>query len=397
MVKTRHIGIGTVNISKKARKNVLKVLLSNRLSAGKLTGRFEVQMAKLHGRRFAIFCNSGTSALQVAVGVLKEKYNWKNGDEVIVPAITFIATSNVVIQNNLKPVFVDVESEYFGIDPALIETKITSRTKAIMPVHLFGQSADMKPILRLAKKYKLRVIEDSAESMFVKYNGKPVGSLGDIACFSTYATHLITTGVGGLAMTNDSDLAVMIKSYFNHGRDSIYLSIDDDNNKSNEDLFKIVPRRFSFTHLGYSYRLTEMEAALGLDQLSNWKSIILNRQKNANYLTNGLLKWKKYIQLPEIRKDSEHAFMLYPILIINKNIKRQKLLEHLELVGVETRFLMPLLNQPIYKKIFGDIEKQYPVANFINDNGFIIGCHQDLTKSDLDYVIKVFDNYFLKL
>lgn len=393
-MRKRLIGIGTVNISLQARKNVLKVLLSNRLSSGKLTERFETKLAFLHQRQFAIFCNSGTSALHVSLSVLKEKYNWRDGDEIIVPAVTFVATSNVIIHNNLKPVFVDIEDDYYGINPELIESKITSRTRAIMPVHLFGQSADMASIMNIANVYKLKVIEDSAEAMFVKYENKPVGSFGDIACFSTYATHLITTGVGGLAMTDDSELAIIIKSFFNHGRDSIYLSIDDDNKISSQKLFKIVPRRFSFKYIGHSFRLTEIEAVLGLDQLDRWQKIIKARQANAKYLTENLSVFSHFLKFPKIRANSEHGFMLYPILIIDDRIDREKLINFLELNGIETRYLMPLINQPVYKRMFGDIENKYPIAKTINKQGFIIGCHQDLTKEDLDYVIDKFSKFF---
>lgn len=391
------IGIGNITIDNQAKKNVLKVLDSTRLTYGDFTRKFENEMASLHDRRFAIFCNSGTSALHVSLQILKDKYGWSDNDEVLVPSVTFVASANVVLHNRLTPVFVDVESDFFEIDPAKIEQKITKRTRAIMPVHLFGQSCEMESIIKIAQKYKLYVIEDSCETMFVRYKNKPVGSLGDIACYSTYATHLITTGVGGLVMVNDEDLAIRIKSYFNHGRDGIYLSIDDDDTKNPAKLAKIVQRRFSFIHLGHSLRLTEMEAALGLAQLSKWQSIIEKRQKNASYLTKYLSVWSKYLQLPKIRPDCQHAFMLYPIVITNPKIDREKLVDFLEIAGIETRYLMPLLNQPIYKKLFGDIEDEYPVAKFLDKNGFIIGCHQDLSKKHLDYMIGVFNKFFQSL
>lgn len=393
----RQIGIGTISISNEAKKNVLEVLASSRLSYGDFTRKFESEIAKIHGRKFSIFLNSGTSALHVSLQVLRDKYKWRDGDEVLVPSVTFIATSNVVLHNNLKPVFVDVESDYFCIDPTKIEKKITKKTRAIMPVHLFGQSADMNPILAIAKKHKLKIVEDSCEAMFVKYAGKPVGSLGDISCYSTYATHLVTTGVGGFAMTNDDDLAIRIKSYCNHGRDGIYLSIDDDDTKNRKKLFKIVDKRFSFVHLGHSFRLTELEAALGLPQLENSNKIIAKRQKNAQLLTKALGRWEKFIQTPKVRPGSTHAFMLYPIIITNKKISRNKLVEHLEANGIETRYLMPLLNQPVYKKLFGNIENDYPVAKFLNKNGFIIGCHQDLNIDELNYIVETFDRFFKEI
>ncbi len=391
------IGVGGTFIGASARRYVNDVLTSNRLSYGKYTQKLEEKFARLHNRKFAIFCNSGTSALQVAVHALKEYYGWKSGDEVLVPAITFIATSNVVLANNLKPVFVDVEKDYYEIDPTKIEEKITSKTRAIMPVHLFGQPCDMEPILKIAEKHNLKVIEDSCETMFVKYKGEPTGSWGDIACFSTYVAHLLVTGVGGFALTNDPDLAVLLKSLFNHGRDNIYLSIDDDKTSDPKKLFKIANRRFNFIHIGYSYRATEMEAALGLVGLEQKNIMLKKRQENARYLTIHLKKFENDLQLPKIRSRTEHAFMMYPIVIRkNSKIKRDDLIYFLEKERIETRYLMPLLSQPIYKKLFGNIEKDYPVAKWIDSNGFYIGCHQELKKSDLDYVVYTFEKFFEK-
>lgn len=388
------IGIGNITIDKAAKKAIMEVLESSRLSYGDKTRQFEAKMAGLHGRKYASFCNSGTSALHVALQILKDKYAWPDGSEVLVPAVTFVATANVVLHNRLKPVFVDVEKDFYCIDPRKIEAKITPKTKAIMPVHLFGQSSDMEPILAIAAKYRLKIVEDSCEAMFATYRGQAVGSSGDIACYSTYATHLITTGVGGFAMTNDSDLATRIKSYFNHGRDGIYLSIDDDDKKNSKELFKIVERRFSFIHLGHSFRLTELEAALGLAALRNWRKMIAKRQANARYLNEKLKKFSRYLRLPKTRKGSTHAFMLYPVTITNSKITRGELVTFLENRGIETRYLMPLINQPIYVSMFGNIEDKYPVAKFLNKNGFIIGCHRDLKKRELDYIAKAFADFF---
>ncbi|MDO8487480.1 MAG: DegT/DnrJ/EryC1/StrS family aminotransferase [Candidatus Curtissbacteria bacterium] len=397
MKRNYQIGIGNISIDENAKRNVMDVLNSSRLSYGDYSRQFETEMAKIHDRKYAIFLNSGTSALHIALQVLKDKYGWEDNDEVLVPAVTFVATSNIVLHNRLKPIFVDVEKDFYCIDPKKVEEKITKKTRAIIPVHLFGQSSEMVKIIEIAKKYHLKIIEDSCEAMFVEYMSRPVGSMGDISCYSTYATHLITTGVGGLAMTNDDDLAIRLKSCANHGRDGIYLSIDDDKGKNKKDLFNIVERRFSFIHLGHSFRLTEMEAAIGVAQLKNWRSIIKKRQSNAKYLTANLSKWSKYMQLPKIRDGATHAFMLYPILILDRKISRKNLTEYLEINGIETRYLMPLLNQPIYVKLFGNLENLYPVARNINKNGFLIGCHQDLKKEELDHVIGVFNSYFSRI
>ena len=229
-LRKRNIPIGTLNIGSYAKRLILSTLNKNRLSHGLLSTKFESKFSKLHNVKFAIFTTSGTDALRITVHALKRIHNWSNGDEIIVPAITFVATSNIVLQNNLKPVFVDVLPNTYNIDPQKIEEKITKKTKAIIPVHMYGLPADMNPILKIAKKHKLKVIEDSCETMLARYKGKMVGSMGDLGCFSTYVAHIITTGVGGIVTTNNPEYAIKVKSLINHGRDSIYLTIDDDDN-----------------------------------------------------------------------------------------------------------------------------------------------------------------------
>ena len=181
----RAITLGHLNINAAGKRYVNEALNENRLSRGRFTDRFEREFAELHQVKHALFCNSGTSALQIALAALKEVYGYKDGDEVLVPATTFIATSNIVLQNNLKPVFVDVDYETFNINPALIREKITDRTRCIIPVHLFGLPADMYSIMAIARAYGLQVLEDSCEAMFCSQNSKTVGSFGDLACFST--------------------------------------------------------------------------------------------------------------------------------------------------------------------------------------------------------------------
>ena len=250
--KKRESGVGGFSVSPRARRYVTQALNANRLSYGPFHRRFEAAFAKEHDSRHAIFCNSGTSAQHLADQALKEKHGWKDGDEVLVPAVTFIATSNVVLHNRLKPVFVDVHPLTYNIDPEKIEARITKRTRAIMPVHLLGLPADMDEIRAISKKHGLRIVEDSAETMFAKYKGRKVGSLGDIGCFSTYVAHYIVTGVGGLATTSDPDLHIRLRSLMNHGRDSIYLSIDDDAKAAGKRLHEIVAKRLQSASVGHS-------------------------------------------------------------------------------------------------------------------------------------------------
>lgn len=388
----REIGVGGFEVSARARRYVAAVLKSNRLSYGPFHRRFESAFAAEHDSRHAIFCNSGTSALHIAVQALKEKHGWADGDEVLVPAITFIATSNVVLHNRLTPVFVDVDPLTYTIDPAQMEEKITARTRAVMPVHLLGLPADMEPLSAIARRRGLTVIEDSAETMFARYKGRKVGSLGDIGCFSTYVAHYIVTGVGGLATTNDPDLYVRLRSLMNHGRDSIYLSIDDDKAASGEKLHEIVAKRFQFVSVGHSFRATELEAALGLAQLEEKAGIVKARTALAWRLSAGLKEFEDRLQLPMCPPDRDHTFMLYGLVLRNKD--KTPLVNFLEDRGVETRDLLPLLNQPVYKRLFGDLEPAYPVARALNRSGFYIGCHQYMTPDDADYVVEQFRAFF---
>lgn len=389
----REITLGTFRITQKAKEYVNKVLDSNRLSYGPFLKQFECDFAKIHSCKFGLVSNSGTSSLQVALQAMKEIHGWQDGDEVLVPSITFVATSNIIIHNNMVPVFVDIEKDYYEIDPVLIEAKISPRTRAIIPVHLFGQACDMDPIIEIAKKYNLKIIEDSCETMFARYKGRSVGNLGDIGCFSTYVAHLLTTGVGGLSTTNNPDYAIVMRSLLNHGRDSIYITIDDDNNLSEAKLSEIIAKRFRFVAIGHSFRLTEMEGALGVAQLETYEDMIANRKANAAYLTQGLKDLEKFFQLPKIRPMTDHVFMMYPIVLHNET--KTSLVNYLEKYGIETRDMLPLINQPIYKKMFGIKEGDYPVADWINKNGFYVGCHQDLTQEDLNHIINVIHSYFV--
>ncbi len=390
----RQIGVGSVRLSPLAKEYLHKVIESDRLSYGPFSRNFEEAFAQAHQSKYAVFVNSGTSALQIAVAALKEAEQWNDHDEVIVPALTFVASSNVIIQNNLMPVFVDVHPQYYNIDAAKIEAAITPKTKAIMAVHLFGQPAEMDTIMALAAKHRLRVIEDSCETMFATFKGKSVGSFGDISCFSTYACHIICTGVGGLAVTSGPRLAIMLRSLANHGRDTIYFSIDDDNTDDANKLNLIMNRRFKFIRPGYSYRATEMEAALGLAQLEEIESNLRQRRSNAAFLIENLQKWENYLQLPAIMPGAEHSFMMFPI-VVKQPLRREDLTLFLEKNNIETREMLPLTNQPYNQKLFGNnLEERFPAAKHINEHGFYIGCHPDLGPEELAYIVDKFAEFF---
>ncbi|PIT83945.1 hypothetical protein COU37_05685 [Candidatus Micrarchaeota archaeon CG10_big_fil_rev_8_21_14_0_10_45_29] len=389
------VPIGFADIGERETKYVNEALKNKRLSYGPFTQKFEKLFAHAHGCKYALTSNSGTSALRVAIAALKEKYSWQDGDEVLVPAITFIATSNIVIMQNLKPVFVDVDPLTYNLDPSQLEKHLTSRTRAIIPVHLSGLPCDMEPIMQFAKKHNLRVVEDSCETMFATCDKKPVGSFGDIGCFSTYVAHILVTGVGGINTTNNEELAIMMRSLCNHGRDSIYMSIDDDDNLSGKELKTIMDARFKFVRLGYSFRITELEGALALGQFERKEQILAKRQENAKMLSEGLSDLQEFLQLPTVPKGRTHSFMFYP-LVCKGGADREKLTLFLEEAGIETRHLLPLINQPIYIKLFGELEGKYPVAANLNKNAFYIGCHQHLGKKEIEHVVKTLHKFFKK-
>jgi perosamine synthetase len=391
--KNKHqIGVGGLELSEREKELVNQVLNSNRLTYGPMSKELENKFSTSHACKYGLFMNSGTSALQVALQSLKDRYGWADGDEVIVPAITFVATANIVLHNNMTPIFVDVESDTYNIDPKRIEEKITDKTRAIIPVHLLGLPADMDPIMKIAKTYRLAVIEDSCEAMFAEYKDQKVGSIGDIGCFSTYVAHFLVTGVGGFSITNNPDIAIDMRSLMNHGRDNIYIGCNDDDGKEGDDLQEVIDKRFSFVHVGHSFRATEMEAAIGLGQLERMDEIISKRKIIAERFTNGLKNLSTFIQLPSTPKDRTHSFMLYGVVV--KNDTKKELVRYLEDLNIETRDLLPIINQPIYKRLYGNLEDKFPIAKWINESGFYIGCHSHMKDEEVEYVIKAFQNFY---
>lgn len=391
------VGVGYASVTDLEKKYVMDALDNERLSQGKYVARFEKEFAAMHGRKHGVMCNSGTTALQLALETLKELDGWDQETEVLVPAITFIATSNAVLHTGLKVKFVDVDSETYNINPDEIEKHITEKTKCMIPVHTFGMPCDMMKIMEIARKHHLRIIEDCAESHFAKVDGRTVGSFGDIAAFSTYVAHTITTGIGGIVCTDSLQMMEILRSLVAHGRAcTCERCVASDGDKVCPKRMQTdIDRRFLFVRLGYSYRVGEIEGALGLAQLERADEIMGRRKENAGALLKGLEKYEHFLQLPRCREGVEHTYMMFPILIKQTGgIGTKELVSFLEAHNIETRPMLPLLNQPIYKEIFGELEADYPVAAYIDSHGFYIGCHHGMAAEDIAYVISVFDSYF---
>ena len=288
------IGVGDLRISDRAKQYVNEVLDANRLSYGRFSKQFEREWCRLHDQRFGVLVNSGTSALQIGLAALKEKYGWKDGSKVIVPATTFVASFNVVLQNNLTPVLVDVDPDTFLIG----HEGWPKDAVAVMPVNLYGAVVP-SDIYQRAKDAGMKVITDSCETALISH-----AAGGDITAWSFFACHTVTTGVGGMATTNDPVLAELLRSLANHGRDGIYASIDQELGNH-----EVIEGRFRFQRPGYSYRLTEMEAAIGCAELETWQANGDARRRNGDYLIRQLSDLP--LKFPKV---NEAVWMFLPVV-----------------------------------------------------------------------------------
>jgi dTDP-4-amino-4,6-dideoxygalactose transaminase len=255
-----------------------------------------------------------------------------------------------------------------------------------MPAHLFGQPADMTSLMTVAAEHDLLVVEDSCETVGVRHRGRMVGSFGDFGCFSTYMAHIVTTGIGGLALTDDHENLTRFRSLMNHGRNPSYLRIDDDQDLEDEELLRVVWSRYDFQSLGQSFRATEMEAALGIGQLERLDAHLSRRREVAAALMHVLDH--PDLQLPQTAEGNEHAFMMFPILCRTAEI-RDSLVVALERAGVETRLLLPIIGQPCYDGLLDIPVGAYPNARNVVANGFYIGSHPAISDDDIAYIGEV--------
>jgi len=390
MQEPSRIRLGDFRTTDSIRRNINRVLESGRISYGPMCGEFESRFALLHSGHYGVLSNSGTSSLQVALQALKEEDEWANGCEVIVPSITFVATVNAVLHNNLAPVFVDVDPKTFAINPDLIEEKITKNTVCIVPVHPFGMTCNMFSISKIADKHDFRIVEDACETLFVEHAGTSVGMWGDIGCFSFYIAHILTMGVGGIGITDNEKLALRMRSLVNHGIEHDSLPTSSFYDPSH------LGRHFRFDSIGHSFRITELEAAIGLAQLDHIESVIWDRKKNRNYITDKLvdLVADNLISLQELPdSDYDTAAMVFPIVSENKYITSKVAINYLRGYGIESREMLPLLNQPCYANLVINHD-DYPVAKKIEEYGFYVPCHQFLSEYELDYMIQVIHSLF---
>jgi perosamine synthetase len=332
-------------------------------SKGKYVEEFEEKFAKYCGCKYGISTTSGTSALHLALACLGIKKN----DEVIIPSFTMIATGFAVVYCGATPVLVDAEPETWNMNVEKIEEKITAKTKAIIPVHIYGHPCDMDLIMKLAKKYNLWVIEDAAEAHGAEYKGKKVGSIGHVGCFSFYANKIITTGEGGMVVTNDEKIAERARLL--------------------RDLAHSKERRFLHTDIGFNYRMTNIQASIGLAQFEKIDELVERRRSHA-HLYNSLLKDVNGITLPPEKKWAKNVYWMYCILIQDEfGMSRDELMEKLKEKGIETRTsFIPMHQQPAFLKMNLFQGENYPIAEELSQRGLYLPSGSGLTTDEIEYV-----------
>ncbi len=356
----KRISVAEPKLAGNERKYVLDCLDTNWISSnGKYISAFEEAFAAFCGTKHAIAANNGTTALHLALVAL----GLEAGDEVIIPTVTYIATANAVRYCGATPVLVDACADTMNIDPAQIEARITKRTRGIIPVHLYGHPADMEAINAIARKHGLWVLEDAAEAHGAEVNGKRVGSLSDCATFSFFGNKIVTTGEGGAITTNDDELAAKLRLYRGQGVDP--------------------KRRYWFPVVGYNYRMTNIQAAIGLAQMETINAALEDRQVLAKMYDEALRPLASELVLPVTQPGMRHVFWMYTVFLREGDeARRDKVMRALDQAGIETRpVFYPMHVLPPYKE-----DNSYPVADLWTQRGLNLPTHQFMTRADVDRI-----------
>ena len=359
-------------ITKNAKKYINDCIDSEWISsAGKYLEDFEIKWSNYCGADEGIAVTNGTSALQVAFKSL----NLQPGDEVIMPSFTIISCATAIIEAGGKPVLVDCYPDTWCLNIEQMKEKVNNRTKAILVVHMFGHPAEMDPIIKIVKRHNLYLVEDAAEAHGATYNNKRVGSFGDLACFSFYANKLITTGEGGMVLSNNKKLTKKIRSLRN-------LSFRSD-------------RRFYHTEIGYNYRLTNMQAAIGISQIENLQNHIDIKRKNTFLYNNIIRKMDLPLRLPSENENSKSVFWMYGVVLKNKKLNAKILAEKLENRGIETRPLfLGMHQQPVLKKMKLFNNEKFPVTEELSRFGLYLPSGLKLNKKKINFICNVLKDIF---
>jgi len=346
-------------------QGVVEVLRSGRLALGPKTEEFERLISEYVGVDFAVAVNSGTSALHLIVKSL----GLGKGDEVLVPSFTFASSVNALLYEGVTPVFVDIETDTGNIDPGDLERRITSRTKAIVVVDVFGHPVEWDEINRIAGKHNLMVIDDSCEALGSTYKGIKMGKFGDAAAFAFYPNKQITTGEGGIIVTDNPDIARICRSLRNQGRNEMGAWLEHE-------------------RLGYNYRIDEMSAALGASQIKRIDSFIAKREKVAHMYTNRLadIDW---VRTPVVKPGVRMSWFVY-VISVSPGINRDNIMQQLEKEGIPTRnYFSPVHLQKYIREMFGTHEGLLPVTESLASRTISLPFHANLSELQVERVVEV--------
>jgi len=357
----RTIPIAKPVLGREEEEAIRKVLQSGMLVQAKTVKSFEKAFADYIGVEHGVAVTNGTLALDTIMKALKIG----PGDEVIIPAFSFVATGNCVLFQRAKPVFADIDQRSFNIDPSDVNEKITAKTKAIIAVHLYGQPAKMEKLKEIAQDHDLFLVEDAAQAHGAEYKGRKAGGLGEVGCFSFYATKNMTTGEGGMITTNNDELARKARLLRNHGQ----------------------TEKYHHAILGYNYRMTELSAAIGLVQLKKLEKINEKRIRNAKMLNEGIKKTHD-LTPPYVEEHVKHVFYQYVVRVEeNYPLKRNELANHLEKMGIGTavHYPMPIYRQPLYHELGYD-KTICPVTEESCKQVLSLPVHPSVSDEDIQYI-----------
>ncbi|MFX0202262.1 MAG: DegT/DnrJ/EryC1/StrS family aminotransferase [Candidatus Hodarchaeota archaeon] len=358
----KFIPIAKVELGNEEIQAALEVFKSGNLCQGEKTKEFERSFAKKVGAMHAVACSSGTTALHIAYLALT-----KPGEEVLVPAFTHISTASMVCFSGAKPVFCDIDPRTFTIDLKEIRRRITSKTKAIAPVHLFGNACEIDEILNIAKENNLRIIWDAAQAHGTKYKNQDVGSFDDLVCYSFYPTKNMITGEGGMITTNNPEFYERLKLLRSHGQE----------------------KKYFHTSLGFNYRMTDIEATVGVEQLKKLDGFIERRRRNAEYLSENLSNING-LTSPFSKEYVRHSYHQYSILLDKQKLhcSRDEFAAALKEKGIGTgvHYPRPLHQQPVFKKLASN--ESLPVSEQYSKEILSLPVYPDLDKSELDMILQ---------
>lgn len=379
------------------------------LTAGRFAKQFEGEFADFLGVKHCLLTNSGSSANLLAISALTSPKlgdkQLKPGDEVITVAAAFPTTVNPIIQNNLIPVFMDVNLGTYNIQYDKIEAAISDKTKAIFIAHTLGNPFNLDTVMEIAEKYNLWVIEDNCDALGSKYNGRFTGTFGHIATFSFYPPHHITMGEGGALVTNNTQLKKLIESFRDWGRDCwCGPGCDNSCGKRFEMQLGELPygydHKYTYSHIGYNLKVTDMQAAVGVEQLRKLPSFIQARKKNFELLYDGLKKYEKYFILPETEPKADPSWFGF-ILTVREDagFNRDDIVKHLEKNNIATRMLFAgnIIRHPSFKDVEYQISENLLNTDRIMNDTFWIGVYPGLTEEMIAYMVKIFDDFITNL